>query len=178
MWKMKGGAAPPGQQSMRGERGVQGERDGFGLGTSFAFHWRALSARARYRRMWKMKGGGAPPGQQLMRGERGVQGERDGFRLGCSFAFHWRALSARARYLFCISLACALTRERLTLPRPFGARRVRSCPKQLQAFAVFQRERATLHRFPSRPANASHSASLNTCSAGSKGRKPRSSRNK
>ena len=51
MWKLKGGAAPPGQQSMWGERGVLGERDGFGLGCSFSFHWRALSARARHRRM-------------------------------------------------------------------------------------------------------------------------------
>ncbi len=28
MWNMNGGAAPPGQQSMKGERGVQGERNG------------------------------------------------------------------------------------------------------------------------------------------------------
>ena len=40
--ELKGGAAPPGQQSMWGEKGVLGEWNGFGLGGSFTFHWRAL----------------------------------------------------------------------------------------------------------------------------------------
>ena len=68
--KLNGGAAPPGQQSMRGERGVQEERNGFGLGCSFTLHWHALSARARYRRMWKSNGSALPPGAQSMCGER------------------------------------------------------------------------------------------------------------
>ena len=41
--------------------------------------------------------------------------------------------------IFRVLLASALTRMRLTHPRPFGARRVRSCPKRLQAFAVVRR---------------------------------------
>ena len=50
-----------------------------------------------------------------------------------------RAGLAKLGLIFRVPLACALTRMRLTHPRPFGACRVRSCPKRLQAFAVFHR---------------------------------------
>jgi hypothetical protein len=72
--------------------------------------------------------------------------ESKGSRTALAWAVVSRFIGVRSRReratFFCISLACALTRERPTLPRPFGARRVRSCSKQLQAFAVFQRGRA------------------------------------
>ena len=79
-----------------------------------------------------------------MRSEREAQEQRIGIPwTPLSHLIGMRSQRERAT-LFLTSLACALTRERPTLPRPFGARRYRSCPKQLQAFAVFQRERATI----------------------------------
>ena len=46
--QLGGSAALIRQQPMGGEREAQEERDGIRLGGSFASHWRALSARARY----------------------------------------------------------------------------------------------------------------------------------
>jgi hypothetical protein len=44
-----------------------------------------------------------------------------------------------------------LTRDRLTAPRPCGPRRLRSCPKRLQAFSVFGSSRRSSYQSILRP---------------------------
>ena len=97
----EGSAALIRPQSMGGEREVQEQRNGIRLGTFFASHWRALSARARYLFCGSLacaEGSAALIRPQPMRGERKAQAQRKGIRLGIFFASHWRALLSKARY--------------------------------------------------------------------------------